>query len=47
MLMKSTKRSITRATLVVLLLGLVFPAWADSKAADDAVKRGDYDTALR
>ncbi len=47
MLMKSTKRSITRATLVVLLLGLAFPAWADSKTADDAVQRGDYDTALR
>ena len=47
MLMKSTKRSITRATLVVLLLGLAFPAWADFKAADDAAQRGDYETALR
>ncbi len=47
MLMKSTKRSINGATVVVLLLGLAFPAWADSKAADDAVQRGDYNTALR
>ncbi len=47
MLMKSTKRSINGATVVVLLLGLAFPAWADSKVADDAVQRGDYDTALR
>ena len=47
MLMKSTKRSITGASLVVLLLGLAFPAWADSKSADDAVQRGDYEMALR
>ncbi|MCH7529379.1 MAG: enoyl-CoA hydratase/isomerase family protein [Candidatus Marinimicrobia bacterium] len=51
MLMKSTKRSINgaaaAAAAVVLLLGLAFPAWADSKAADDAVQRGDYETALR
>jgi len=40
-------RSITGAAVIVLLLGLAVPAWADSKAADDAVKRGDYATALR
>lgn len=45
--MKLTNRSIIRATLVVLLLGLAVPAWADSKTADDAVQRGDYETALR
>ncbi len=45
--MKSTKRSTNGAAVVVLILGLAFPAWADSKAADDAVRRGDYDTALR
>ncbi len=43
--LKSTKRSICGAAAVVLILGLAFPAWAASKAADDAVRRGDYDNA--
>ncbi len=47
MLMKPTKRSITRAAFVVLLLGAAVPAWAGSKSADDAAQRGDYETALR
>ena len=47
MLMKPTKRSITRAAFVVLLLGVAVPAWADAQGAVDAFQRGDYETALR
>ncbi|MBH0197608.1 MAG: sel1 repeat family protein [Nitrospira sp.] len=33
--------------LVLSLIGLVVPAWADFQAGRDAAKRGDYTTALR
>lgn len=49
-LVKSMIRSICAicgAALFALSLGLAAPAWADSQAADDALKRGDYETALR